>query len=71
MRGYFCVGFIDFILKVKSLLDHTKLFSPNEYEKNGKIILKSFQQLVVVRKKSIVLSEYLKTLKYHLFSIKH
>ena len=29
MCGYFCIGFIDFILKVKSLLDHTNLFSPN------------------------------------------
>ena len=43
MCGYFCIGFIDFMLKVKSLLDYTNLFSPNEYEKNGKIILKYFQ----------------------------
>ena len=38
--GYFCIGFIDFMLKEKSLLDYTNLFSPNEYEKNDKIILK-------------------------------
>ena len=40
MCGYFCTGFIDFMLKDKSLLDYTHLFSSNEYEKNGKIILK-------------------------------
>ena len=27
MCGYFCIGFIDFILKGKSLLDYTNLFS--------------------------------------------
>ena len=43
MCGYFCIGFIDFILKIKSLLDYINLFSPNEYDKNDKIILKYFQ----------------------------
>ena len=41
--GYFCIGFIAFMLKGKSLLDYTNLFSPNDYEKNDKIILKYFQ----------------------------
>ena len=43
MCGYFCIGFIDFILKGKSLLEYTNLFSPNDYEKNDKLILKYFQ----------------------------
>ena len=43
MCGYFCIGFIYFILKGKSLLEYTNLFSPNDYEKNDKIILKYFQ----------------------------
>ena len=43
MCGYFCIGFIDFMLKGKSLLEYTKLFSPNEYKKNDKIILKCCQ----------------------------
>ena len=34
MSGYFCIGFIDFMLKGKSLLDYTNSFSPNDYEKN-------------------------------------
>ena len=40
--GHFCIGFIDFMLKKKSLLDYTNLFSPNNYEENDKIILKYF-----------------------------
>ena len=41
--GYFCIGFIGFMLKYKSLLDYTNLFPPNDYDKNDKIILKYFQ----------------------------
>ena len=43
MCGYVCIGFIDFMLKGKSLLDYKHLFSPNDYEKNDQIILKYFQ----------------------------
>ena len=43
MCGYICIEDIDFMLKGKSLLDYNNLFSPNEYEKNDKIILKYFQ----------------------------
>ena len=45
MCGYFCIIFIDFMLKGKSLVDYTKLVSPDNYEKNDKIILKYFQSL--------------------------
>ena len=41
--GYFCIGFIDFMLKGKSLVDYRHLFSFNNYEHNNKIILKYFQ----------------------------
>ena len=40
MCGYFFIGFIDLMLKGKSLLDYTNLSSSNVYEKNDKIILK-------------------------------
>ena len=43
MCRYFYIGFIDFMLKITSLIDYTNLFSPNDYEKNDKIILKYFQ----------------------------
>ena len=42
MCVYFWIGIIDFTLKGKSLLGNTSLFSPNNYEKNDKIILKYF-----------------------------
>ena len=45
MCGYSYIEFIDFMLKGKSLLDYTNLFSPNDYEKKVEIILKYFQQL--------------------------
>ena len=40
MCGHFCIGFINFLLKDKTLLDYTNLFSPNEQERNDKITLK-------------------------------
>ena len=43
MCGNFCTGFIDFVLKDKSLLEYTNLLSPNYYEKNDKVILKNFR----------------------------
>ena len=43
MCGYSCIGFIDSILKGKSLLVHINLFSPIEYKKNDEIMLKYFQ----------------------------
>ena len=43
MRRYFCIGFTDFMLKDKNLLDYTNFCSPNEYGHNDKIILKYFQ----------------------------
>ena len=33
MCGYFCFGFFDFMLKPKSLIDLTNLFSPNNDDK--------------------------------------
>ena len=36
MCGYFCIGFIYFILKGKNMLDYTNLFSLNDYQKNDK-----------------------------------
>ena len=43
MCEYVCIGFIDFMPKDKSLQDYKNLFSPNDYQENGKIILKYFQ----------------------------
>ena len=43
MCGYFCIGFMDFILKGRSFLEFTNLISQNKDEKNDKIMLKHFQ----------------------------
>ena len=34
MCGYFCIRFVDFMLKGKTLLEYTNLFSRNEYKKS-------------------------------------
>ena len=41
--GYFCIGFMSFMMKVKSLLDYNNSFSPSEYEEDDKMSLKFFQ----------------------------
>ena len=33
MCEYFCIGFIDFMLKGKTLTEYTNLFSPNNFKK--------------------------------------
>ena len=42
MCGYFCIGFIDFMLKGKTLTEFTNLFSPNNFKENDDIILNYF-----------------------------
>ena len=42
MCGYFCIGFINFMLKGKTLTEYTNLFSPNNFKKNDDIILNYF-----------------------------
>ena len=46
MCGYFCIGFIDFMLAGKILTESTNLFSPNNFKKNYGIILKYFMNNV-------------------------
>ena len=43
MCGYFCIGFIDFMFKGKTLTEYTNLFSPNNFKKNDDIILSYFK----------------------------
>ena len=40
MCGYFCIGFIDFMLAGKTLVNFTSMFSLHDFEKNDSIILK-------------------------------
>ena len=43
MGGYFCIGFIDFMFKGKTLTEYKNLFSSNYFKKNGNIILSYFK----------------------------
>ena len=43
MCGYFCIGFIDFMLAGKKLTDFTSLFSPYDFKKNDDIVLSYFK----------------------------
>ena len=42
MCGYFCIGFIDFMLAGKTLTEFTNLFSTNNFKRNDDIILNYF-----------------------------
>ena len=43
MCCYFCIGFIDFMLAGKTLIDYTNLFSPYDFDKNDQIIFSYFK----------------------------
>ena len=43
MCGYFCIELINYMLKGKTLLDYTNLFSPNNFKKNDRIIKRIFK----------------------------
>ena len=43
MCGYFCIGFIDFMLAGKKSTDYTDLFSPYDFKKSDDIILSYFK----------------------------
>ena len=80
MCGYFCIGLINFILKGKSVLDYINLFSLKEYERNERNNSKMFS---IIQKLFLLIEfkkfyhtkykkyKYLKSLKYHIFVIKH
>ena len=43
MCGYFCIEFINYMLKGKTLLGYTNLFSPNDFKKNDQVIKRIFK----------------------------
>ena len=43
MCDCFCIGFIDFMLEGKTLIDYTNLFSPYNFNKNDQIIISYFK----------------------------
>ena len=43
MCGYFCIEFINYMLKGKTLLDYTNLLSSNDFKKNDRVIKRIFK----------------------------
>ena len=43
MCGYFCIGFIDFMLAGKTLTDDANLFSAYDFNKNDQMIFSYFE----------------------------
>ena len=50
MCGFYCIVFIEYMLAGKPLSDYINLFSPNYYQKNGKIIYMCFKDKYGKRK---------------------
>ena len=51
MCGFYCIAFMEYMIAEKILLDHTNLFSPDNYQKNVKIIYKYFKYKYGKRKR--------------------
>ena len=45
MCGYFCIGFIDFMLADKILIDYTNMFSSYDFDKKDSKILSDFKDI--------------------------
>ena len=43
MCEYYCIEFINYMLKGKALLNYTNLFSPNNFKKNDQTIKRLFK----------------------------
>ena len=48
MCGYFCIGFINFMLSGKKLTEYVNLFSSNDFKRNDDIIMSYFTDYVYV-----------------------
>ena len=44
MCGYYYLEFTNYMLKGKTLLDYTNLFSPNDFKQNDQIIKRIFKK---------------------------
>ena len=48
MCGYFCIRFINFMFKGKTLTEYTNIFSPSDFTKNDNVILNYFMKYVYI-----------------------
>ena len=44
MCGYYCIEFINYMIKDKTLFDYTNLFSSNDLKKNDQVIKRIFKK---------------------------
>ena len=51
--GFYCIAFTEYMIAGKTLLDHTNLFSPNDYQKNENIICNYFKDKYEKVKKTL------------------
>ena len=51
MCRFYCIVFIEYMIAVKTLLDYTNLFCPNDHQKNNKIIHKYLKDIYGKRKR--------------------
>ena len=49
MCEFFCIAFIEYTIAGKTLSGYINFFSPNDYQKNDKIIYKYFEEKYVKR----------------------
>ena len=40
--GYFCIKFLEYMFSGKTLTEYTNLFSPTDFKKNDKVVLRLF-----------------------------
>ena len=64
MCGYYCIGFIDFMLAGKTLTEFRSLFSQNNFKKSDDIILNYFINNVLKWMSVIQLSMIFLNTKY-------
>ena len=48
MCGYFFIGFINFMIREKTLTEYKNLFFPDDFKKNDNVILKYFNNNIYV-----------------------
>ena len=70
MCGYFCIGFIDFMFKGKTLSEYTNLFSPYNFKKNDNIILSYFKKwMQIIPSKQLTKKNLTEQTKFQLSEI--
>ena len=73
MFKFYCIAFVEYMITGKTLLDYSNIFSPNDYQKNDKIIYNYFQDQYGKRKRKpwLLTKKMNGTRKYLLHQIRY